>query len=272
MPRFSNESQPVTVTSLRFFLGGRDLEMIEISILLREAGLARVVEDAGLVWGARAGSYAPAIDASLARGEIPVLIELADDLPDTVDRTRLVVVDHHGPRAGHGRPTSLEQIFELVGRPNGIEWTRRRALVAANDRGHAEAMRAIGASPGEIRTIRDADRAAQGISPSVEAESRRALAAARRTGPLLIVETTAPTASAIHDFLLPEYGGDGACDVLVATAATWGFSGDGRVIADLSTTPGCWYGGDLPVRGFWGAPLGTFAREPLVARILALLR
>ena len=132
-------------------------------------------------------------------------------------------------------------------------------------------MRAIGASPEEIRIIRDADRAAQGITADVEAESRRALAAARRRGPLLFVETTASTASAVHDFLLPEYGGEGASDVLVATASTWGFSGDGRVIADLSTTPGCWYGGELPERGYWGEPLRTIEGEALVARILVHL-
>lgn len=257
--------------SLRFFLGGCDLEMTAIDELLREAGHGDRIVDRSLAWGAHASSYAEDILAALAAGETPVLVELLDDLPDTVDRSRLIEIDHHGPRAGHGRPTSIEQIFHLVGWPAGLVWTRRRTLVAANDRGHARAMRAIGASPEEIRAIRDADRAAQGITAEVEAESRRALAAARREGPLLIVETTSPTASAVHDFLLPEYGGDGSSDVLVATASTWGFSGDGRVIADLSMTPGCWYGGDLPERGFWGAPLGTVSRETLVARILAHL-
>jgi hypothetical protein len=256
----------------RFFLGGRDLEMAEIARLLSEVGLADRCVDAGLVWGARASVHAAAIDAALAVGETPVLVELADDLSPDLDRARLVFVDHHGSRAGAGRPTSLEQIFALVGSPRGAVWTRRRALVAANDRGHAPAMRAIGASPAEIREIRDADRAAQGVTPEIEALSRRALAAARSVGPLLVIETAAPTATAVVDFLLPEYGGPGADEVLVATPATIGFHGSGRVIADLSARPGCWYGGELPERGFWGSPRDGIDLDDLaqtIARRLA---
>lgn len=256
----------------RFFLGGRDLEMETIAALLFEAGLGDRVVDGGLAWGARAGAYDGAIRTALAAGETPVLIELADDLAADIDRSRLVVIDHHGSRAGHGRPTSLEQIFALVGRAAGLVWTRRRALVAANDRGHAAAMRAIGAQPDEIREIRDADRLAQGVSAEVAAESRRAVSAAKALGPLLVVETRATTSSAVHDFLLPEYGGPDPSDVLVTTALTWSFSGEGRVIADLSTIPGCWYGGDLPSRGFWGAARDAIGREALTTRILAVLR
>ena len=263
---------PHSPVSLRFFLGGHDLEMIEIGELLREAGLGSRIVDRGLVWGARASMLADDIVAAVAAGDAPVLVELLDDLPDTVDRSRLIEIDHHGPRAGHGRPTSLEQIHDLVGRQAGLTWTRRRALVAANDRGHAAAMRAMGASAEEIRAIRDADRRAQGISAEIEAESHRAVADATTHGPLLAIETTAPTASAVHDFLLTEYGGPDPMDVLVATVANWSFSGDGRVIADLSTIPGCWYGGDLPARGFWGAPRNAIGREALIARILEALR
>jgi hypothetical protein len=255
----------------RFFLGGRDLEMVEIRALLAEVGLADRVVDAGLVWGARASAYETAIRAGLSSGETPVLVELADDLSPDIDRSRLIVVDHHGPRSGADRPTSLEQVFDLVGAPLGALWTRRRALVAANDRGHARAMRAIGANPEEIRAIRDADRAAQGVTPEIEAESHRALAAARRRWPLLLVETSAPTASAIVDFLLPEYGGPGETDVLVATPATFGFYGAGAVIARLSRQPGCWYGGALPDRGFWGASRGSTATGDLAAEITRLL-
>lgn len=250
-----------------FFLGGHDLEMVEIATLLAEAGLGDRVVDHHLAWGARASAYADGIAAALADGETPVLIELFDDLPEAMDRRRMIVVDHHGPRAGHGQPTSLEQVFALVTPSADVVWTRRRALVAANDRGHAAAMRAIGAGPAEIRAIRDADRRAQGITPEIEIESRRAVAAAHEIGPLLIVETTAPTASAVHDFLLPEYDGAHAADTLVVTAVTWSFSGEGRVIADLSTIPGCWYGGELPVRGFWGAPHGAIDRDILIRRI-----
>ena len=77
---------------LRFFLGGRDLEMVEIRRLLDRHAPDRV-EDLGLSWGARASVYLLGIEAALARGETPVLVELIDDLPATMDRARLQVVE-----------------------------------------------------------------------------------------------------------------------------------------------------------------------------------
>ena len=147
----------------RFFLGGRDLEMVEIRRLLDRHAAGRI-EDKRLAWGAALSAYREELLAALARGETPVMIELADDLlADLFDRARVIVVDHHGPLAGHDRPTSIEQVFALLGLP-AAAWTRRLALVAANDRAHVAGMRALGATPDEIAEIRAADRAAQGVS------------------------------------------------------------------------------------------------------------
>jgi hypothetical protein len=77
-------------------------------------------------------AYRTELLAALVRGATPVLIELADD---RFDRGRTVVVDHHGPLAGHDRPASIEQVFALLGLPTEA-WTRRLALVAANGRAH----------------------------------------------------------------------------------------------------------------------------------------
>ena len=151
----------------RFFLGGRDLEMVEIRRLLDRHAADRI-EDKGLAWGAAVSAYHSELLAALPRGETPVLIELKDDLPaDLFDRGRTVVVDHHGPLAGH-RPTSIEQIFALLDLP-AEAWTRRLELVAANDRTHVAGMRALGATAGEIAEIRAADRAAQGVTAADEA-------------------------------------------------------------------------------------------------------
>ncbi|EJW09349.1 hypothetical protein A33M_1559 [Rhodovulum sp. PH10] len=248
----------------RYFLGGHDLEMEEIRTLLVEAGLAGRLVDKALAWGARASAYESEIRAALVRGETPVLIELADDLPADIDRGVLVDIDHHGTRAGADQPTALEQIFARLGLP-ATAWTRRRALVAANDVGHAPALRGLGASAEEIRAIRDADRRAQGVTAAVEAESRRALATAERAGDLLIVRTTASTSSAIVDFVLPEYGGPGAEDLLVVMPDTVSFFGRGAVIERLKSIPGCWYGGALPERGYWGAPITGEESDRLVA-------
>jgi hypothetical protein len=254
----------------RYFLGGNDLEMEEIRALLREAGRGDRIVDRGLSWGARASAYANEIRDALTRGETPVLVELIDDLPADIDRARLVEIDHHGDRAGADQPAAIEQVFQRLGLPPSA-WTRRRALVAANDVGHVPALRRVGATAAEIRDIRDADRRAQGVSEAVEAESRRALAAAEQVGPLLVVRTTAPTSSAIADFVLPEYGGSGADDLLVVMPDTVSFYGRGAVIADLKEVPGSWWGGALPERGYWGVTVSDEAADAVVARVSRLL-
>jgi hypothetical protein len=258
--------------SCRFFLGGHDLEMVTIAELLREAGLGGRVEDKHLSWGAKASAYAKEIRESLRNGETPVLIELADDLGEDAGRSRILFVDHHGERAGAGAPSALRQIFDLAGPGRGLSWTRHCALVEANDIGHAEGLRAAGASPAEIRAIRDADRRAQGIGAGVEEESRRAIATMTWQGGLAIVNTKAHTSSAIIDFLLPEYGGPGARNLLVLMPDKAAFSGEGKVVLALSCVPGSWCGGALPERGYWGAPrASTGSAARLAATITTLL-
>lgn len=83
--------------SLFFFLGGYDLEMVTIRELLVEHAPG-LYYDRKLSWGARASNYRTEIEAVLGREDVPVLVELAMDLP--LDPDRMVVVDHHGERAG----------------------------------------------------------------------------------------------------------------------------------------------------------------------------
>lgn len=115
-------------TSL-FLLGGHDLEMLEIGRLVRETLGEAAVVDKDLPWHAAAASaYRAEIEAAVAAGATPVLVELRDDLPPALSG-RCVQVDHHGERAGADQPTSLEQVFALLGLPQE-RWTRRHALVA----------------------------------------------------------------------------------------------------------------------------------------------
>lgn len=263
------------MSDYRYFLGGHDLEMTEIACLVREAGQGDRIVDKHLAWGARASAYLPEITKAIDAGQRPVLIELFDDLPPTANRSELVMIDHHGDRSGRDQPCSLRQVFDLLlGENATVVWTRWRALVAANDIGHARAMRAIGASAKEIRAVRDADRAAQGIDLATEDLSRKALAATRRVGGLLVVETEARTASAIMDFLLPEYGGPegGPEDTLVIMPETVAFFGRGSVIDKLKSVDGCWFGGALPDEGFWGAARSSAGdTKLLVERIAGLI-
>jgi hypothetical protein len=254
----------------RFFLGGRDLEMVEIRGLL-DCYAPGQIEDKGLPWGAALSAYRTELLAALALGETPVLIELADDLPaDLFNRGRTIVVDHHGPLAGHDRPTSVEQVFALLDLP-AAAWTRWLALVAANDRAHVAGMRALGATADEIAEIRAADRAAQGVSAADEAEARRAIAARRRDGRVTLVETTSHTSSAVADLMLLELGGPGYERLLVVMPDKVGVFGDGAAIEALGEAyPRSWWGGDLPEAGYWGMSLPAEPRhviEELVARL-----
>ncbi len=251
---------------LIFHLGGRDLEMAEIARLLTENGAAFL--DKRLPWGAAMSNYAAEIAEADAAGFTPVTVELADDMPkDWLPRRRLIQVDHHGPLAGHDKPTSIEQVFALLNLP-AQRWSRRLALVAANDKGHIERMRAISANDQEIRDIRTADRAAQGVTQADEAEAVRAIADRRVIGRLTRVDTTSVTSSAIADLILPALGGPGVDQLLVVMPEKLAFFGDGPLIQVLAAEfTGSWWGGDLPARGFWG-----MAGEPYVrAKAIALI-
>jgi hypothetical protein len=243
---------------LLFFLGGRDLEMIEIGALVMGAlGRGAVVDDR-LAWGARLSHYADRIDSAVAAGARAVGVELTDDMArDWPARRGLTLIDHHGDRAGS--PSSLAQVFALLGLPPSA-WTRRMALVAANDVDHLRGLFAAGASPAEAAAVRAEDRAAQGITAEEEASG----AAAARDAPALFggalrrIELPHGRMAAALDPLalslwprLPE--------ALVVAPGEIGFYGRGAGVFALdSAFPGGWRGGGLPENGFWGhAGIGT---------------
>jgi hypothetical protein len=49
------------------------------------------------------------------------------------------------------------------------------------------------------------------------------------------------------------------------------FFGCGSVIETLKHVPGCWYGGALPERGYWGALLSERAAEKAIEGIIVQL-
>lgn len=235
----------------RFFLGGHDLEMVTIRELLQREAPGRI-HDAQLSWGASASSYASEIDCALAAGEIPVLIELNDDI-GAVARGA-VTIGHHGPDSGSEAATSLEQVFALLGLV-ADRWTRWFALVAANDRGYIPELVAAGASSEEIRHVRALDRAAQGVTSDEEAEAERAINAAenRCGGRLTIVRMRNARMAAAEDRLQRALGGPGVENLLLLSPGQADFSGEGQAVSALRQRfPGGWYGGALPHRGYWG--------------------
>src|SRR5688572_21090352 len=113
-------------TKQHYFLGGRDLEMVEIARLLADRDEV-AVHDRGLSWGAKASDYREEIIAARDVGKTVVLVELKDDLALT-GTEGVVVVDHHDEKASKDTPTSLHQTFELLGL-DFTGWTRRHELV-----------------------------------------------------------------------------------------------------------------------------------------------
>lgn len=238
---------------LIFFLGGRDLEMATIRRLLDQEAPGRL-HDKGLAWGARTSAYQDEISKALERVEKPVLvlIELTDDLDLPPDR--VIIVDHHGTRAGADCSTSLHQVFELLDL-SPARWTRWYALVAANDRGYIPELLRAGATPEEIRQIRTADRAAQGITAAQEAEAERAVRATEvlADGRLIRMRLSHDRTAAVTDRLEPLLGGPGYEALFVESPAQVNLFASGElVMACNQAFSGGWYGGALPERGFWG--------------------
>ena len=237
--------------TLVFFLGGQDLEMCTIRELLAETAPDRWY-DKKLGWGAKASVYGEEIGRTLAAGYLPVLIELVNDL--ALSAEQCLVVDHHGERAGTEQPTSLHQVFSLLGLPPSC-WSRWFDLVAANDRGYIPALVAIGATQEEIVRVRRADRIAQGITPAEEQAGAEAAANIEvvADGALAIAHLPHARTATVVDRLQPELGGPGYPNILVYSPDQVNFFGEGSWVFALSQRfPDGWYGGALPERGFWG--------------------
>lgn len=240
-----------------FFLGGRDLEMETIRELLDQHAPGQYF-DKRLNWGAKTSHYQDEIRQTLEHGKRIVLVELEDDLRMATgpDATRVVVVDHHNSRAGREQPASLQQVFTLLGLPDS-KWTRQMELVAANDRGHCRAMLAINANREEMQQIREADRRAQGISADEEQAGRQAAEAARLEldGRLTVVHLPHDRTATVTDALDAMLGGNGFENLLILCPNTTLFFGDGRMVHHLAAqVSGGFWGGAMPVSGFWGHP------------------
>lgn len=242
---------PNPVTQYDFFLGGHDLEMVTIRELLEQEASGKLF-DKHLSWGAKASDYREEISDCLSQGRIPVLIELENDLE--TDGQGIVVLDHHGLFAGIDEPTSLHQVFHLLGLPEA-KWTRWHTLVAANDRGYIPELLKVGATREEIVQIRAFDRRVQGITEEEEEAARISVDQAQvlARGRLTVVHLPHSKTAAAADRMEPALGGSGYHNLLVISPKEVNFFGEGKIIEALKQTfPEGWSGGALPERGFWG--------------------
>jgi hypothetical protein len=256
--------------SYAFFLGGQDLEMQEIAKLLAAYAEYRVV-DKNLRWGARAMDYKIEIEAALATGFTPVLIELSapEELGQLLEAC--LIIDHHGERAGADAPTAIEQVADLVGlgKHNLSRWQQ---LVSANDKGYVPAMQALDASMSEMQAVRAADRAAQGVTPADERQAAIDIQERQIIGRLTVVHTPLATSSPITDGLERALGGAGADNLLVIGAQNLGFFGEGALVIALKNAfPNGWYGGALPLSGYWGHPKAALEPQQVIDLVLETL-
>lgn len=241
--------------------------MIEIRRLLEQDHVPFV--DKQLGWPARASSYARELWAALGDGHTAVLVELEPDIE--LPPGGVLIVDHHGPEAGHDRPTSLEQVFRLLGLP-ATRWTRRLALVAANDRGYVDELLDVGATRDEVERIRAEDRAAQGITAEEERVGADTVASAMAvaSGRLLLVRLSHERTATVTDRLHPRLSSSRTRNVLVTTPQSTFFSGDGiGVQALVRSFPTGWYGGALPNRGYWGHSPPVAGAQAVLEAVLA---
>jgi hypothetical protein len=248
---FSMNQAPILTKYHHFFLGGHDLEMLTIRELIEQHTQA-VIHDKQLSWGASTSDYEAEIHNAIKTGATPVLIELKQDLDLPQDKIR--IIDHHGPLAGHDKPTSLEQVFELLCLPDNL-WDRHLQLVAANDRGHIPAMLQLNATSEEIQSIRLQDRQAQGITADEEQTAIEALSKLEYLldGRLVVAHLPHNKTAALVDRLQPEAGDPSVQNILVISPDEINFFGEGKAVLALAEQyPQGWYGGDLPIKGFWG--------------------
>jgi len=230
----------------RFFLGGRDLEMVAIKSALVAKGVA--FDDAGLGWGAKASAYGTRIAESTERGVAPVLVELEIDC-DLPEGT--IVVDHHGARSAE--KASLLQVLDLI----GVEPNREQLLVAADDAGFIPGMLALEATPEEVFSIRARTRECQGITAEQEAEAERAITFAERPGKALVVVRMAHSKCAtVTDRLFSSWPEGRENLLVVSVDGEVNYFGRGDICLALKATFEGWGGGSgfgkAEGQGYWG--------------------
>lgn len=232
-----------------FFLGGHDAEMMEIKKILTLYGCH--IHDANLTWGAKLSAYQNDLK-KLSENEIPILIELEQDIPLP---GRAIIIDHHGKLASADEPTAIEKIASLL----NITLTRFQQLVSANDRGHVRGMLAMGATEKEIRRIRAYDRYCQGITPQDYQFAEEAVANLKELPPgIALIESKTKKTATIVDNIWDRYQ-----TIIIKMPGEIHITGSGKLIEDLvsdyetlkekNSDIVYWYGGMLPSYGFFGA-------------------
>lgn len=186
-----NTTAPHNPHQCLFLLGGPDLEMQEIRKVLEAQGLKAEKDffDRVTDWStAKLSHYQDLLDSNRQI----VGIELESDMEPPKG---YYLIDHHNELSDQS--ASIEQLAELF----GFTLTRDQQLIAANDKGYIPAMKAMGATQAEIDDIRRRDRAAQGVTPEMEATAKREVSKKIQQGKVTVVKTQLNKFSPLTDRL-----------------------------------------------------------------------
>lgn len=169
-----------------FLLGGHDLEMLTIKKVLKEKGFT--VIDHELSWGAKLSSYTEVLKEH--QDKTIYGVELIEDIAILKNYH---AIDHHNEQVD--KASSLFQVLEFL----ELKPTREHELISANDVGHIEAMKCLGATAEEIKSIRQQERTIQGVTAKDELQAQKESEAVVEKNGISIIETTLDAFSPIVD-------------------------------------------------------------------------
>lgn len=175
-----------------FLLGGHDLEMETIRLLLEDRGEEYIDKDLSWKNAELSAYYNDMSDV----GALYYGIELRGLPPSGVN---YVLVDHHNDNSG--KPASIAQVAAVL----GVALTRFQQLVAANDAGYIDGMRQIGATDTEIAAVRQKDRQMQGVTAEEEAMAEEEVQRVALRQGIKVLKTDLSHFSPLVDRLYP-YG------------------------------------------------------------------
>jgi len=179
-----------------FFLGGLDLEMLEIKKILQAHKLK--VIDQNLSWGAKLSDYKKELDEKKTN----VLIELEIDDKELLNSIPNIIIDHHN-ELSH-KPSSLEQVIQLLQKKFKltVDFTNYLKLVAINDVKHIKGLKDLKVPNEDIEKIRAKDRRAQGVTEIDEKLARESVENYKTdVGLVTVIEAQTNYFSPITDFV-----------------------------------------------------------------------
>ena len=234
-----------------FFLGGYDAEMCTIQEILQKYKIR--FYDKALSWGTPRSLYKPEID-TLTDSQTAVFVELIPDYPIP---SNAIIIDHHNESSGKDKPSSLEQVADLL----HIELTRYQKVICANDKGYFTGLKVINATEEEIVKVRMDDKRCQGVTQIDEDNGELSIKhfLTQLSDDTVLINSLTNKTCIITDRIHHMY----RHIFIVTPSGELNYSGTGQMVEKLkqkysevkASKPAVktWWGGYLPGSGYFGA-------------------